>query len=90
MARVTSFASSVNRDREPRLALQGESLRLQQIADNVARRWLATKYPMLGTHVIESILHEPSHEVLPLLGAYNLLPDEEALQILGIPVQGRP
>ena len=69
MSRVTSFASSVNRDREPRLALQGESLRLQQIADNVARRWLATKYPMLDTHVIESILHEPSHEVLPLLGA---------------------
>ena len=86
MARVTSFASSVNRDQEPRLALEGEALRLQQIADNVARRWLASKYPMLSAHVIESILHEPSHEVLPLLGQYNLLPDDEAVRALRIPV----
>lgn len=87
MARVTSFASSVDLDGQPRLALEGEALRLQQIADNVARRWLASKYPMLGTNAIESILGEPSHEVLPLLGPYNLLSDEDAVRVLGIPVK---
>ena len=85
LARVISFASSENLEASPRQALRGEALRFQNIADDVARRWLSSKYPMLGTNVVEQILREPSREMLPLLGLYNRIPDDDAVRLLDIP-----
>ncbi len=92
LARVISFASSENLEANPRQALRGEALRFQNIADDVARRWFSSKYPMLGTNVVEQILREPSREMLPLLGLYNRIPDDDAVRLLGIPVRraGKP
>jgi len=87
LARVTSFASSENLEANPRQALRGEALRFQNIADDVARRWFSSKYPMLGTNVVEQILREPSREMLPLLGLYNRIPDDDAIRLLDIPVR---
>lgn len=88
LARMISFASSENLEHRPRAALRGEALRVQGIADGVARRWLAGKHPMLGANAIEQILQEPSREVLPLLGHYNLMDEGEAISVLGVPVVG--
>jgi hypothetical protein len=92
LARVISFASSENLEATPRRALRGEALRFQNIADDVARRWFSSKYPMLGTNVVEQILREPSREMLPLLGLYNRIPDDDAVRLLDIPVRraGKP
>lgn len=85
MARVISFASSEGLEERPREALKGEALRMQGIADDVARRWLSAKYPLLGTNAIEHILRESNREMLPLLGTYNLVGEEESIRLLAVP-----
>ena len=87
MARMTSFASSSGLESQPRAALSGEALRIQGIADGIARRWLASKYPLLGHDMTEKILREPNRDVVPLLGEYNLVDLAEAVRILGVPVR---
>lgn len=85
MARVISFASSEGLEERPREALKGEALRMQGIADDVARRWLSAKYPLMGTNAIEHILRESNREVLPLLGPYNIVGEEESIRLLAVP-----
>jgi len=48
---------------------------------------VSIEYPMLGANVVEQILREPSRGILPLLGPYNLIPGDDALPLLGIPVR---
>ena len=84
MARVLSFASSRGLEARPRGALEGEALRIQGMADAIVRRWLSSKHPLLGDSMIERVLSEPSREVMPVLGEYNLVPAEELVRILGV------
>jgi hypothetical protein len=86
MARLLSFASADGLEARPRDALRDEALRIQAIADDIARRWLAWKHPMLGDDGIEHLLAEPNREVLPLLGEYNMLAVDDLIRILRVPV----
>ena len=86
MARLLSFASREGLAARPRDALRDEALRIHAIADDIARRWLASKHPMLGPEVTERLLAEPNREVLPLLGEYNVLAVDDLVRILRVPV----
>ena len=86
MARLLFFASGEGLEARPRDALRDEALRIQAIADDIPRRWLASKYPMLGPEGIERLLAEPNREVLPLLGEYNVLAVDDLIRILRVPV----
>ena len=87
ISRLLSFSGDSDAPSGSRRALSGEALRVQSLADEFARRWLAAKYPMLGNRAIESALLVPNHELLPSLDQFNLVAIEEVLRLLKIPVQ---
>ncbi|KAB2675625.1 MAG: hypothetical protein DVB31_00315 [Verrucomicrobia bacterium] len=49
-------------------------------------RWLARKHPALGEHTIRRLLLENTLAQNPALGAYDLIPIEDSIRLLGIPV----
>ena len=86
-ARLFSVSGLSEHASRHRRALAGEALRAQGIADDFARRWLATKHPLLGAAVLEEILRIPNHEILPAFDDFNLVEMDDVLRLLGSPVQ---
>jgi len=87
LARIFSFASSSGLERQPRKTLSGDALHVVNLADAMVRKWLVSKYPLLGDTALERIMQVPNIQALPLLGQYNLITEEEAIQRLGITVR---
>ena len=71
---------------DPAAALGREGSSCHGFLREFFARWLARKHPALGEHTIRRLLLENTLAQNPALGPYDLIPIEDSIRLLRIPI----